>query len=374
MGLLSALGGLFQNDDGTQNGLQRFGAQIDPQGAYITQQTIAEQLKNKQEQSALAKLSELRGQGVTNPQSILSSLATVDPSYTEKAATLQAQNPLATLLNNGSGQGNQQGPSLASLTGDDLLKALPPSIASQVKGYAEGKLPFSPYTLRSPAGQQIMQLVSQYDPTFDAANYQARAATRKSFTAGPDAGNITALNTALSHASSLQDAYDKLGNTDYGWLNTAKNAVQSASGDTDKQAAISKVQSTAHALSEELAKVFRSTGMAESDVKAWEKQIDTSATPAQSKAVLDSAVELMNGRLSALGEKYNQGMGTTKQPLELLSPEAQKAYQKITGNTPNNTKATGNLSADNASKQNNEKPQISKEDAIAEAKRRGLIK
>lgn len=363
MGLLSALGGLFQSDEdrasGNLNGLQRFGMSLNDNNAPI-------------EQGALARLAQLRDQGVTNPQSILNSLATVDPEYASKAATLQAQNPLASLLNGSNGQGGQQGASLANLTGDDLLKALPPAIASQVKGYSEGKLQPSPYLMRSPAGQQIMQLVSQYDPTFDAANYQARAATRKSFTAGPDAANITALNTAMSHASSLQDAYGKLDNGDYGWLNTAKNAVESAAGYTGKQTAMSEVQSKAHALSEELAKVFRSTGMAESDVKAWEKQIDTSSTPAQSKAVLDSAMELMGGRLDALGQKYNQGMGTTKQGIELLSTAAQKAYQKVTGTTPDKTQASGDLAGDNA--KSTPKSQIPRSEAIAEGRRRGLIK
>lgn len=337
MGLLSALGSLAPNDDGSLNGLQRFGMSLDDNNAPIAQ-------------SNLAQLAKLRAQGVTNPQQILSSLAQYDPQYAEKAADIQAKNPLATMLQgNTSGGSTNSGVPLASLSGDDLLAALPPAIASQVKGYAEGRIQPSPMMMRTAQGQQLMQLVSQYDPNFDAVNYNARANTRKSFTSGPDANNITALNTAMGHAASLQDAYTNLDNGDYAWLNKARNATESALGDTSKQTAMADVGTKAHALSEELAKVFRSTGMAESDVKAWEQKIDTSATPATSKAVISGAVDLMNSRLDALGEKYNQGMGTSKKGIELLSPKAQAAYQKLMGSPAPETGVTGNMPSNVAS-------------------------
>lgn len=219
-------------------------------------------------------------------------------------------------------------------TGDAFLQSLNPSIAAQVKALAEGRMQFpGGMSLKSPYWQQMLQAVSQYDPTFDAVNYNSRSATRKDFTSGQSANNITALNTAMAHAASLKDAYDKLGNTSFPLINSAGNYIENQLGFKGTQTATSDVASKGHALSEELAKVFRSTGMAESDVKAWEDRLSTSATPAQSKAVIDSAMDLIDGRLQALGSRYSQGMGTTKDPLELLSPEARAAYAKIRGTT-----------------------------------------
>lgn len=311
----------------------------------LQQQAVSADLQNQQQAGVLKQYAALRQAGVTDPMQYLKAAATYNPDFTEKAASIQAQNPLASLLQNNSGSNSQQP---TSLTGDDFLKTLPPAIASQVKGIATGSQQL-PTGMGGAANRQaLLQLVNTYDPSFDAVNYNARANTRKDFTSGKSAQNITALNTAMGHLSSLSDAYDSLGNGGSPLINTATNAVQNALGYTDAQKATQKatsdVSTDAHAVSEELAKVFRSTGMAESDVKAWEKNLSTSASPTQSKAIIGDAIELMNSRLDSLGQQYNQGMGTTKNGIELLSPKAQQAYQKLTGNgapqTNTNEKST----------------------------------
>lgn len=238
---------------------------------------------------------------------------------------LGMQSPQAT-------SGGQQAPSTAALTGDDFLKTLPPSAALQVKSLAEGKMPFpGGFALKSPYWQQMIQAVGQYDPTFDAVNYNARAGTRKDFTSGKTAQNITALNTAMSHLDSLNNAYNELGNSDYPSYNKIANYLGNATGNQKIQGDTARVSTDAEAVSHELAKVFRSTGMSEGEIKAWKEKIDTNTTPAQQKAVIGGAIDLMNGRIQALGQQYNKGMGTTKDGLELLSPEAQQAYQRLSG-------------------------------------------
>lgn len=224
----------------------------------------------------------------------------------------------------------QQGQQGQILRGDEYLKTLPPQIALQVKGLAEGKIPFpSSFALSKPYWQQIMGAVSQYDPNFDAINYASRAATRKSFTSGADAGNIAALNTAIAHLGSLQKAYSNLNNTAIPAWNYVANTLGTNLGDAKTQANAATVSADSEAVAHELAKVFRSSGMSEGEIKAWKDQISTNASPAQSKALIQSAVDLLHGRLQALGEKYNQGMGTTQDPLRLLSPEAQATYDKL---------------------------------------------
>jgi hypothetical protein len=41
---------------------------------------------------------------------------------------------------------------------------------------------------------------------------------------------------------------------------------------------------------------------------------------------------LLHSRIEAIGDQYNQGMGTTKDPLTLLNPKAQSVLNKISGN------------------------------------------
>lgn len=238
-------------------------------------------------------------------------------------------------------------PGDSSLTGEDYLKTLTPAMASQAKALSEGRMNLpTGFALKSPQIQALLAATSQYDPSFDVANAPGRIATRKDFTSGKAAQNITALNTAMNHAATLSDAYDALNNGSIPAINGVMNWLGQQTGIGNAQTSATKVSAAAHALSGELAKVFRSTGMAEADIKAWEDKISTKASPAQSKAVLQQAMELMGGRINALGEQYNQGMGTTKQGIELLSPKAQAAYQKLSGGYGQNGGAPAQIQSD----------------------------
>lgn len=247
-------------------------------------------------------------------------------------------NAQATALGTQAGQmnnpliGGAAGPNGEQVRGDEYLQTLPPTVQAQVKALAEGRMQFpSGFALKSPYWQQMLTAVSQYDPGFDAMNYNARANTRKDFTSGESSKNIAAINTAMAHLGSLKKSYDALGNTDYPTYNSVANYLGKQFGNKDIQAETTHVSANAEAVSHELAKVFRSTGMSEGEINAWKQKINTSSTPSESNAVIESALELMNGRMQALSEKYKQGMGTTKDPLELLSPEAQAAYKKLAG-------------------------------------------
>lgn len=223
-------------------------------------------------------------------------------------------------------------PDSASLgnANEEYLTKLPAPVASQVKALAEGRMQFpSGYALKTPYWQQMMQAVSTYDPNFDAVNYNARANTRKDFTSGKSAQNITSLNTAIGHLGALNDAFAGLKNSDYPSYNAVANAIGRQAGNTDIQTAVKDVNTKAIAVAGELAKVFRNTGMSQKEIDDWKDQISPSNSPAENKKVIESAIELMNSRLDAIGEQYNQGMGTTKDPMQLLSPKAQTTYQKL---------------------------------------------
>jgi hypothetical protein len=67
-------------------------------------------------------------------------------------------------------------------SGEDYLKTLPPSQAKEVKALAEGRLPISPYALRSKQMWPLIERAMQYDPNFDASNYQVRVRERQADT------------------------------------------------------------------------------------------------------------------------------------------------------------------------------------------------
>lgn len=314
---------------------------IDPEAnalaQYYTQNAQKQQMSNQAMQGSLAALADANQQGISNPMQLFGKVAATNPEYLKDYATAAATNPLGFALQQPQ-SGGQPNP-IASLQGGDLLKALPPQIASTIKGYSEGRIPFNARLAATPQGQTMLGLITQYDPTFDTADPTSRSKTRASFTSGADANNVAALNTAMAHAASLKEAYNNLDNGDYPLLNKVENRVSIATGDKKVQEAASDVAAKGHALSGELAKVFRSTGMAEADIKAWEDKLDVNATPSQQKATLNAAMDLMDGRLQALSEKYNQGLGQSKQGIELLSPKARDAYMKVRGEQPDSAGA-----------------------------------
>lgn len=230
-------------------------------------------------------------------------------------------------------------PNITGNTNEGYLSQLPTPVATQVKALAEGRMPFpSGFALKTPYWQQMLQAVSTYDPNFDAVNYNARSQTRKDFTSGKGAQNITALNTAMGHLDSLDKAFDGLKNSDYPIYNSVANAVARAAGKTNVQTALKDVNTKAIAVAGELAKVFRSTGMSSKEIDDWKEQISSNNSPAENRKVIESAVDLMNSRLDAIGQQYNQGMGTTKDPLQLLSSKAQNAYLRLSAKPDKVTK------------------------------------
>jgi hypothetical protein len=231
------------------------------------------------------------------------------------------------------------GPSAASLfgpgkagamntdvSGPEFLSTLQPGVADQVKALAEGRMQFpSGFALKSDYWQNMLQAVSQYDPGFDAINYNSRAKTRQSFTSGTDSNNITALNTALAHLQSLKTAYDGLENGNFPSLNVAANWLGTQFGSKKIQKSTGSIKTLGEGVAGELAKVFRQTGMSEGEINAWRDQTkNTGATPEQVNALMQSAIDLMVGRLQALGSKYTQGMGISSNGIDLLSPKAQE--------------------------------------------------
>jgi hypothetical protein len=215
-------------------------------------------------------------------------------------------------------------------TGGEFLSTLPKNIADQVKALSEGRMAFpSGFALKSPYWQQMLTAVSQYDPSFDAVNFNARAKTRNDFTSGKGAQNIKSLNTAIGHLGTLAGQIEGTASHSLTTVNHLQNRAAQMTG----SAGPTQFKQTAGALASELTQVFRGSGGAEADVKRYLEELDVDASKEQKTAAVKNIVDLLHSRLEAIGDQYNQGMGTTKDPLTLLNPKAQAVLAKISGAT-----------------------------------------
>jgi len=220
-----------------------------------------------------------------------------------------------------------QTPGDITKSGEDYLATLPGPLAAQVKALADGRRAFpTGSALRSPQVQELVAAATQYDPTLDAANAATRVATRKDFTSGKAAQNITAMNTALGHLGSLSNAAAKLENRSFPLWNTVANMAEQATGDPR----VKNFTLARNAVSNELMKVFRGTGGSVSEIEEWQNNIDSSDSPEQLHATITQATDLLRSRLEAMNDQYGRGMGKSGDPIQLLSPHAQQIYNKIT--------------------------------------------
>lgn len=213
-----------------------------------------------------------------------------------------------------------------SKTGDDYLKTLPNAQALQVKALAEGRMAFpSGFALRSPYWQTMLQAVGQYDPSFDAVNYNARSKTRNDFTSGKAAGDIKALNTAIGHIGQLDQAINNLGNNRFPLNNAIANWIGNQTGDPR----VKQFETDRNAVVAETVRVFRGGVGSAADIKEWTEKLNAADSPEQLHGVVSELAGLLDSRLQAVGDQYNKGMGTTSDPLTLLSPHAAETYRRI---------------------------------------------
>ena len=213
-------------------------------------------------------------------------------------------------------------------TGEEYLQTLDPSLAKQVKMLAEGRRAFpTGAALRNPSTMQLIAAATQYDPQLDAANAATRVATRKDFTSGMSARNLTALNTAVGHLATLRKLSTELNNSNFPAVNTFVNYLQSEQlGDPR----VRNYKTAAMAFAGELAKVFKGTGAPSlTELKDWEEQLDENMSPAQFEGFVETAADLLGSRINAVGDTYNRGLNTSAEPITLLSPHAQELFDTI---------------------------------------------
>lgn len=225
-------------------------------------------------------------------------------------------------------------PALNKIHGNDFLKLIPQNVASQVKALAEGRQAFpSGYALRTPYWQKMIGLVAQYDPTFDAVNYNARSKTRNDFTSGKAAQNINALNTVMGHLKKLKDAANALGNVSGFWGATTANSIKNSLEQSRGDPRITNFNTDRKAVVDELTRVYRQMGGSEQDIKSWEANLNASGSPEQLNGAIAQIASLLQSKINALGQQYSKGMGTTTSGLQLLNPDAQAAFKYITGSS-----------------------------------------
>lgn len=265
-------------------------------------------LRGGQQQRVDAASRALRGAGITNPESYLAHQGSIhdapmSPRQAAPGVGVPAE-PQATGRN------------------EAYLASLPAQVQPIVQKIAEGKMAIpSSFALKDPYWKAILDMVGRYDPTFDAVNYNARAATRKAFTSGKEGAQINALNTAIQHMRRLSDKIAELGN--YGGLATPANILANPVRSAFGSSAVNNFETVRENVIDELVRAWRQAGGTKEDIDSRKRNLSSNASP---NVLNDAVVELgdmLMAKVNSLQAQYNAGMGTSG--LTLLSPEARQS-------------------------------------------------
>lgn len=216
----------------------------------------------------------------------------------------------------------QPGPQLNSNLNHDVIADLPPGVQEKIKGVADGTIDIKNFSQRlgkngKAPRDEVLELVKQYDPSFDTANAPARAATLKAFKSGVEARKLTALGTVIGHVSELNEnglALDNWKSNTFGVGTQAANKMRLWAEENKQSPIITKFDNSVTAVSSELATAFRGNTTAVSDIQDWRKGMNASMSPDQIRASTQQLGKLLLARMSELKEQWDRGMGHNQDP------------------------------------------------------------
>lgn len=215
---------------------------------------------------------------------------------------------------------------VAHLHGDDYLATLNPGMANVVKAIGTYQAnPAQVASLRSGNREAMFQRVLQAYPDFKGTEYPARQKLVNDFTSGPESQKIVQLNQAIAHSGTLLRLGEDMQNGDSRDLNALINNIANRTGNP----AINNYDLASQAVAEELMRVFRQVSASEREAADFERKLKSNLAPGQIRGALQTGVELLNGRIQALNNKWNSGMSTTGGYPNILSPEAQQVITRL---------------------------------------------
>lgn len=192
-------------------------------------------------------------------------------------------------------------------------------------------------TLASPQTMRLLAVASQLDPEFDLTTWARRNAASRAFTSGTQGQNITAFNTAIHHIARYalgSDALDNWGSeTTPAALSHISNTLRNWMANGNLAGRLTTFNNNADAVASELTRAFRGTNGAEADVQSWRANLRPNMTPQEFHASVQSAINLLRGRIEAMNSSYRQAMGPGATVEDLIDPHSREILHSLENGT-----------------------------------------
>lgn len=187
--------------------------------------------------------------------------------------------------------------------------------------------PPSSIALSKPYWQRMLAVANSKDPTFDQTQWSGRVAGARDFASGKSSEMVRSANQTLQHVNALLDSADALHNGNYPSMNWVGNKFNEATGGGEPGA----FKTNAHAVADEMSKVFKGGNLSDSEIRAWEENLSPNMSPAQQRAQIGKLAELLHGSLQALDEKRVSSIGqvAADKAGPIIKPAGQAVLQRI---------------------------------------------
>lgn len=213
-------------------------------------------------------------------------------------------------------------------SGEEFLAMVPAADRALVKKIANYEAdPAKIAGLRNDRRTALISMALQYDPNYAPSDAGARAKVVQDFKSGQSARNLTSINTVVSHIADLRKAAKELNN--WSKIPSVANRIR-LHGEKflTGSPAMAGFKTAADAVVTETTRAFLGGVPPVTEIKEWRENIPLFGSPEEQQKSLDTILKLLAGRVGALKDQYERGMGKPMD-FKFLSKEARKTLESL---------------------------------------------
>ena len=194
---------------------------------------------------------------------------------------------------------------------------------SQAQKIADYELPPPTRSNRDPGSVALRNEVLRLNPNYDESKWDTAKKTRQAFTTGKQGDAVRAMNTAIDHLDTLNEAGKALQNGNVPIFNKYANDWARNTG----QAAPTNFEGIRSIVGGEVAKAIQGGATALGDREEIRKEINSASSPQQLAGIIDKYQHLLAGQVKGLRTQY-QDAGL-KDFDNKLNPRTKKVLQGV---------------------------------------------
>lgn len=212
-------------------------------------------------------------------------------------------------------------------TPQEVMEKMPASESGMAQQLARHDISITNLSrLPAPVKMRIINAAQVFNPEWKSSDFLIRQKSRSSFTSGPLGNTKTAINTAIHHLDTVLGKADEMNNSGIPALNAAINPIARGLG-TKGGKATREFDVAAQLLASELAKIVKGGTPTQMEVREQMRNFSHDLDPSTLRGNIESAVELLSGKLDGLRTQYQDAYGKANE-FGFVDPQSRSILKK----------------------------------------------